>query len=142
MSAVLPPELSPRSTSPAAKSPSSRRWVTWLTTALAAVVLVTSTGGWVMATYYDAKISRMFGLSGLLSGDSSGPLTILIVGSDSREGLTKAEARELSTGHRCEHRIRPALGHDDAAAHRRRPEERHGRQSASRLLRHDPGLHR
>ena len=98
MSAVLPPELSPRSTSSAATASGSRRWVTWLTTALAAVVLVTSTGGWVMATYYDAKISRLFGLSGLLSGDSSGPLTILIVGSDSREGLTKAEARKLNTG--------------------------------------------
>jgi len=98
MSAALPPELSPRPTSAAATTPASRRWVTWLTSALAAVVLVTSTGGWVMATYYDAKISRLFGLSGLLSGDSSGPLTILIVGSDSREGLTKAEARELSTG--------------------------------------------
>ncbi len=98
MSAVLPPELSPRPTSSAAATSSGRRWVTWLTTALAAVVLVTSTGGWVMATYYDAKISRMFGLSGLLSGDSSGPLTILIVGSDSREGLTTAEARELGTG--------------------------------------------
>lgn len=98
MSAVLPPELSPRPASSAATTSSGRRWVTWFTTALAAVVLVTSTGGWVMATYYDAKISRMFGLSGLLSGDSSGPLTILIVGSDSREGLTTAEARELGTG--------------------------------------------
>lgn len=97
MSAVLPPELSPRP--PASGRPAgSRRWVTWLTTALAATVLVTSTGGWVMATYYDAKISRMLGLTGLLSGDSSGPLTILIVGSDSREGLTTAEARELGTG--------------------------------------------
>ena len=40
----------------------------------------------------------MLGLSGLLSGDSSGPLTILIVGSDSREGLSTAEARKLGTG--------------------------------------------
>lgn len=96
MSAALPPELSPRGSGAAA--PGTRRWVTWLTTVLAAVVLFTSTGGWVMATYYDAKISRIWGLSNLLSGDTSGPLTILIVGSDSREGLTQAEARELGTG--------------------------------------------
>ena len=99
MSAALPPELSPRPAAATVKTASDRRrWVTWLTTALAAVVFVTSTGGWVMATYYDAKIGRILGLSGLLSGDSSGPLTILIVGSDSREGLTRAEARELGTG--------------------------------------------
>ncbi len=97
MSAVLPPELSPRVTAdPSATG--GRRWVTWLTTVLAAVVLLTSTGGWVMATYYDAKISRILGLTGLLSGDSSGPLTILIVGSDSREGLTRSEAKEYRTG--------------------------------------------
>ncbi|HEX5017677.1 MAG TPA: LCP family protein [Actinomycetes bacterium] len=70
----------------------------WLTTVLAALVFVVGTGSWVMATYYDAKISRILGISGLLSGDSSGPLTILIVGSDSREGLTHQEARELGTG--------------------------------------------
>ena len=101
MSADLPPELSPRPTRErgrASSGTSNRRWLTRLTTALAVVVFVTSTGGWVMATYYDAKISRMLGLSGLLSGDSSGPLTILIVGSDSREGLSTAEARKLGTG--------------------------------------------
>ena len=58
-------------------------------------MLVTSTGSWVLATYYDTKIGRILGLSGLLSGDSSGPLTILVVGSDSREGLSAAEAHEL-----------------------------------------------
>ncbi|MEO8107711.1 MAG: LCP family protein [Actinomycetes bacterium] len=99
MSAALPPELSLRPTGGQDGSPIGKsRWLAWLTTALAAVVFVTSTGGWVMATYYDAKIGRILGLSGLLSGDSSGPLTILIVGSDSREGLTRAEARELGTG--------------------------------------------
>jgi LCP family protein required for cell wall assembly len=96
MSAALPPELSPRAAGfPPATT--KRRWVTRLTTALAAVVFLTSTGGWVMATYYDVKLARIPGLSGL-SGDSSGPLTILIVGSDSREGLSRAEARELGTG--------------------------------------------
>src|SRR5829696_7865978 len=97
MSAVLPPELFPRP-SAAAVAAARRPWVTWLTTGLAAIVFVVGTGGWVMATYYDAKISRILGISGLLSGDSSGPLTILIVGSDSREGLSRQEARALGTG--------------------------------------------
>ena len=49
----------------------------WLTTILAALVFVVSSGSWVLATYYDAKISRILGISNLLSGDSTGPLTIL-----------------------------------------------------------------
>ena len=97
MSAVLPPELSPRPTSASATTSGTRRWVTWLTSVVGAVVLVTSTGSWVMATYYDSKIGRLIGLTGL-SGDSTGPLTILIVGSDSREGLSLEEARQLGTG--------------------------------------------
>ena len=40
--------------------------------------------------------------------------TYLVVGSDSREGLTKAERKELGTGVRH----RPAHRHDHAAAHR------------------------
>ncbi|MFL6071237.1 MAG: LCP family protein [Actinomycetes bacterium] len=100
MSAVLPPELSPRASTARAGSGGrgSREWVKWLTTLLAALVFVVGSGSWVLATYYDAKISRILGISNLLSGDSGGPLTILIVGSDSREGLSKAEAHKLGTG--------------------------------------------
>jgi LCP family protein required for cell wall assembly len=72
--------------------------VKWITTILAAVVFVVSGGSWVLATYYDTKIPRILGLSHLLSGDDSGPLTVLIVGSDSREGLSKQEAHKLGTG--------------------------------------------
>lgn len=100
MSAALPPELSPRVSPP--PSPAGgrgrRRWLSWLTTGLAALVLITSTGSWVLATYYDAKIGRILGLTGVLSGDSTGPLTFLVVGSDSREGLSAAQAHQLSTG--------------------------------------------
>ena len=108
MSTALPPELSPRpgSTPPggSAGGPGggsgggSREWLKWLTTVLAALVFVVASGSWVLATYYDTKITRIPGIDGLLSGDNSGPLTILVVGSDSREGLTKEEAHELSTG--------------------------------------------
>ena len=100
MSAALPPGLSPRVATSGASGglAGQRSWVTWLTTALAALVFVVGTSSWVLATYYDAKISRILGISNLLSGDSSGPLTILIVGSDSRAGLSREEARELGTG--------------------------------------------
>jgi LCP family protein required for cell wall assembly len=96
MSAVLPPELSPRAS--ATPDSTSRSWVKWLTTILAAVVFVVSGGSWVLATYYDTKISRIFGVSHLVGGDDAGPLTVLIVGSDSREGLSKEEAHQLGTG--------------------------------------------
>lgn len=65
---------------------------------LAAVVFVVSTGGWVLATYYDTQIYRLPGLGTALSQDSEGPLTFLVVGSDNREGLTTSQARELGTG--------------------------------------------
>ena len=102
MSTALPPELSPRpeSTPPGgdAASGRSREWVKWLTTLLAALVFVVASGSWVLATYYDTKITRIPGIDGLLAGDDTGPLTILVVGSDSREGLSAKEAHELRTG--------------------------------------------
>lgn len=97
MSAVLPPELSPRGSS-SSTADRRGRLLSWFGAALAVVVFVASTGGWVLATYYDAKIPRILGITGILSGDSDGPMTILVVGSDSREGLSQEEARELGTG--------------------------------------------
>jgi LCP family protein required for cell wall assembly len=97
MSAALPPELSPRSTS--AAPPSSGRGgrvLGWLATALAVAVLVTSVGGWGLLTYFDGKIQRLPGLGSLLTGSSDGPLNLLVVGADSREGLTAAQRRRLS----------------------------------------------
>lgn len=96
MSHALPPELSVRSPAPARSGP-ARRMFGWLAVALAVMVFVTSTGGWVLATYYDAQIGRI-GLGGLLSGDSDGPMTFLVVGSDDREGLSREQAQELGTG--------------------------------------------
>jgi LCP family protein required for cell wall assembly len=95
MSPELPPELSPRRSGTLARK---GRWLGRLATFLAVAVFAVSTSGWVMATYLDAKISRVLGLSGLLSGDSQGPMTILVVGSDDREGLSVHEARKLGTG--------------------------------------------
>ncbi len=98
MSAVLPPELSPRRSTSRVSDARGRRILGWLATALAAIVFVASAGSWVLVTYYGAKISRIFGISQVLSGSSDGPMTILVVGSDSREGLSLAQARELGTG--------------------------------------------
>ena len=103
MSAVLPPELSPRpagSSGPGSAGERGRgaRLASLTATVLAAVVFVASTGGWVLATYYDMHLDRIPGLGGALSQDAEGPLTFLVVGSDNREGLTTSQARELSTG--------------------------------------------
>jgi LCP family protein required for cell wall assembly len=98
MSTVLPPELSPRGPGTSATSGRGNRVLGIFGAVLAAMVFVVSTGGWVLATYYDAKIARIFDIGNVLSGDSDGPMTILVVGSDNREGLTQAQARELGTG--------------------------------------------
>ena len=98
MSTALPPELSPRPNASPTGAGAFREWVKWLTTVLAALVFVVASGSWVLATYYDTKITRIPGIDGLLAGDSGGPLTVLVVGSDSREGLSLKEARELHTG--------------------------------------------
>jgi len=96
MSAVLPPELSPRPAT--GERGRGARLASITATVLAAVVFVASTGGWVLATYYDMHLDRIPGLGEALSQDSEGPLTFLVVGSDNREGLTTSQARELGTG--------------------------------------------
>ena len=70
----------------------------WLATALAVAVLVTSVGGWGLLTYYDGKIQRIPGLGGLLTGSSDGPVNLLVVGVDSRAGLTPEQQQEMSVG--------------------------------------------
>ena len=95
MSPELPPELSPRGPAAVARK---GRWLGRLAAVAAVAVFAVSTSGWVMATYMNAQIGRVLGISSLLSGESSGPMTILVVGSDSREGLSTAEAHKLGTG--------------------------------------------
>lgn len=98
MSTVLPPELSPRATGETSARP---RVLRALATIAASVIFLTSIGGWAVATYYDGQIGRIPGLGGILAGggDADGPLTVLVAGSDSRDGLTKEEQRMLHTGH-------------------------------------------
>ena len=99
MSTALPPELSPRHPAPAPVGPGrAGRTLGWLASGLAVVVLVTSVAGWGLLAYYDGKIKRIFGIGSLLAGATEGPVNVLVVGSDSREGLTPAQQKALSVG--------------------------------------------
>lgn len=101
MSTALPPGLSPRSGTPVtAATGRGSRVLGWLATALAVAVLVTSVGGWGLLAYYDGKIQRIPGLGGLLAGSSDGPVNLLVVGIDSRAGLTAEQRQAMSVGSR------------------------------------------
>lgn len=96
---VLPPDLSPRTSPTSATGPSrGGSLLRVLSTTVAVAVLAVSVLGWGLLSYYDGKIRRIPGLGSLLTGASDGPLNILVVGADSREGLSKAEQRKLSVG--------------------------------------------
>jgi LCP family protein required for cell wall assembly len=70
----------------------------WLASGLAVVVLVTSVAGWGLLAYYDGKIKRLPGVGSLLAGATDGPVNVLVVGSDSRDGLTPEQRKNLSVG--------------------------------------------
>ncbi len=99
MSTALPPELSPRHPAPAPAGPGrAGRVLGWLASGLAVVVLVTSVAGWGLLAYYDGKIKRLPGIGSLLAGATEGPVNVLVVGSDSRDGLTPEQRKSLSVG--------------------------------------------
>ncbi|MEV6840756.1 LCP family protein [Streptomyces sp. NPDC051133] len=83
----------PRAPRPA---PNWRRRIKWTAITLATVLIVTS-----VATYFwaDSKLRREVDLSKVIDRPSSGDGTnYLIVGSDSREGMSKADEKKLHTG--------------------------------------------
>ena len=123
----LPPELNPRgpvrgqrlsrSRGPAAppgdasprKNGSRRRWITAITGTLAVLVVGFSVVGSGLAGYYDSQITRVDVITpqspGSAASSNSGAATdsgvaqnFLLVGSDSRAGLTKAEIDALHVG--------------------------------------------
>ncbi|MFB7504938.1 LCP family protein [Streptomyces broussonetiae] len=76
--------------------PNWRRRIKWIAITLVTVVVVTS-----VATYFwaDSKLRREVDLSQVIDRPASGSGTnYLIVGSDSREGMTKADEKKLHTG--------------------------------------------
>ncbi|MGW1807678.1 LCP family protein [Streptomyces sp. NPDC002078] len=76
--------------------PNWRRRIKWTVITLATVLVVTS-----VATYFwaDSKLRREVDLSKVIDRPASGAGTnYLIVGSDSREGMSKADEKKLHTG--------------------------------------------
>ena len=122
---ALPPELNPRGPAPRQRSPRlagsrapgraaaaggrrKRLWITAVSGGLAALVLGFSVVGSSLAGYYDSKVTRVDVITAQGAGSpggSSGAATdsgvaqnFLLVGSDSRAGLTKAEIDALHVG--------------------------------------------
>jgi LCP family protein required for cell wall assembly len=100
--AALPPELDPRGPRrPGAGEPSggkARRVAGWIAGLTALLVLGISGIGWAALTFYDAKITRVDVGIDSSAPQPGAPVNILLVGSDSRAGLSQAEKNKLSTG--------------------------------------------
>ena len=65
----------------------------------AALVLVVSGGGWLALDQIDRRLDKVdVGIAGGGGRIDDSAQTILLVGSDNREGLTKKQIRELHVG--------------------------------------------
>ena len=108
----LPPELNPRGRHPEQGQPetigsprrrrSKKRMLAWIAGGLAAVVLIGGVTSWAAISHFLGNITKINVFSGLThrpSGGVQGDLNILLVGSDSRAGLTKAQQNALHVGH-------------------------------------------
>ncbi|WP_037677298.1 LCP family protein [Streptomyces griseus] len=77
-------------------APNWRRRIKWTTITVVTVLVVTTVGTYFWA---DSKLKREVDLSTVIDRPEAGDGTnYLIVGSDSREGLTSAQKKELHTG--------------------------------------------
>src|SRR5438552_1956623 len=108
-SPTLPPELNPRGPQPRrsrTRTPAAptaggaavrggRRWPVVLTGTLSALVLVFSLVGSGLASYYESKTGRVDVISG---GSSGSAQNYLLVGSDTRAGLTRDQIAALHVG--------------------------------------------
>ncbi|HYN74610.1 MAG TPA: LCP family protein [Candidatus Limnocylindria bacterium] len=97
---ALPPELDPRGNRRSV--PSRARGLSVPTVAAgvaAALVLVVSGGGWLALDQIDRRLDKVdVGISGGGGSIADSAQTILLVGSDNREGLTKKQIRQLHVG--------------------------------------------
>lgn len=73
-----------------------RRPLRWLLWTVVVAVALAALGGVGVALYASAQIERI-DVDGL-DPSLSGPLNVLVIGNDSREGLTEEQQRELTTG--------------------------------------------
>lgn len=108
----LPPELSPRGTTtrsgrrgsgvPPTTSGSARRILGWIAGLTALLILGVSGVGYTALNHFDSKITRIDAFQGVANRPAAAapgaPLNILLVGSDSRQGLTRSQRNKLSTG--------------------------------------------
>jgi len=102
----LPPELSPRGASAGASTGGTgggsrgRRIIGWIAGLTAVMVLGVSGVGYTALNHYVGKITTKDVFNGAqLSAPKAGdPINILLVGSDSREGLSRGQRNNLSTG--------------------------------------------
>jgi LCP family protein required for cell wall assembly len=81
----------------ASKRARTQRMLALVTSALSALVLLTSGSGWLLAGYVSSHLGRVN--AGTAGTPESGPLNILLAGVDVRAGLTKREERVLHVGH-------------------------------------------
>ena len=107
----LPPELDPRGPRPGAptrpvrpKSKKSRgkRILAWTAGIVAGLVLISSVTSWAFLQHLLNSMNRINPFCTSCdrpSGGVKGDLNILLVGSDSRSGLTDAQKKELHVGH-------------------------------------------
>jgi LCP family protein required for cell wall assembly len=95
---VLPPELDPRRRAPRPH----RRWarvLSWMAVVTSVAVVVASGAGYVLFRYYDGNISRLpLHIGGHRPDRVKGKaLNFLLVGSDTREGMSKEELKQSAT---------------------------------------------
>jgi LCP family protein required for cell wall assembly len=119
----LPPELDPRGrraggggtgeggkpgsaaagTRPPKKRLSRRRRIlTWTAGSLAVIIVIGSATGWVFVSHFLDSLKHINPFCSNCSrpsGGVKGDLNILLVGSDSRSGLTNAQEKQLHVGH-------------------------------------------
>lgn len=95
---VLPPELDPRGRRRARGGP-LRRVLRWVAVVTSFSVLAVSTAGYAMLRYYDGNIDRLpLAIGGNRPDRVKGKaLNFLLVGSDSREGMSQEELKRSLT---------------------------------------------
>ncbi len=94
---VLPPELSPRGRPPRRR----RRWarvLSWIAVVTSFTVVAAAGAGYALYRYYDGNIGRLpLNIGGDRPAKHGKALNFLLVGSDSREGMSADELKKSAT---------------------------------------------